>query len=68
MQHMEHAKEDFTYLDQETGEKFVPYCVEPAVGVDRLLLMFLCDVDLKIKTGRISNKLALEMFIMEICK
>lgn len=32
------------------------------------LLVYLCDIDLKIKTGRIGNKLALEMFIMEICK
>lgn len=32
------------------------------------LLVYLCDLDLKIKTGGISNKLALEMFIMEICK
>ena len=42
-QHMEHAKEDFTYLDQETGEKFVPYCVEPSLGCDRVALAFLCD-------------------------
>ncbi len=42
-QHMEHSKEDFTYLDQETGEKFVPYCVEPSLGCDRVALAFLCD-------------------------
>ena len=41
--HMEASKEDLTYLDPETNEKYVPYCVEPAVGVDRLFLMFLCD-------------------------
>ena len=42
-QHMEHAKEDFTYLDQETGEKFVPYCIEPSLGCDRVTLAFLCE-------------------------
>ena len=42
-QHMEYAKEDFTYLDQETGEKFVPYCVEPSLGCDRVALAFLCN-------------------------
>ena len=42
-QHMEHSKEDFTYLDQETGEKFVPYCVEPSLGCDRVTLAFLCN-------------------------
>ncbi len=42
-QHMNHSKEDFNYLDQETGEKFVPYCVEPSLGCDRVALAFLCD-------------------------
>lgn len=42
-QHMEFSKEDFTYLDQETGEKFVPYCVEPSLGCDRVALAFLCN-------------------------
>ncbi len=41
--HMEATKADLTYLDPETNEKYVPYCVEPSVGVDRLFLMFLCD-------------------------
>ena len=30
-------------------------------------LVMLCDLDHKIKRGKISNKLALEMFIMKIC-
>ena len=42
-QHMEHSKEDFIYLDQETGEKFIPYCVEPSLGCDRVALAFLCN-------------------------
>ena len=41
--HMEASKEDLTYLDPETNEKYVPYCVEPAVGVDRIFLVTLCD-------------------------
>ena len=40
---MESSKEDLTYLDPETNERYVPYCIEPAVGTDRLMLMFLCD-------------------------
>ncbi|MBO5414258.1 MAG: DNA polymerase III subunit delta [Bacilli bacterium] len=31
-------------------------------------LVYLCDMDYKIKRGKISNKLALELFILEICK
>lgn len=41
--HMEASGEDMTYLDSDTNEKYIPYCIEPAVGVDRLMLMFLCD-------------------------
>ncbi len=42
-QHAQYSGEDFTYLDQETGEKFVPYCVEPSLGCDRVTLAFLCN-------------------------
>ena len=42
-QHMEHSNEDFTYHDQETGEKFIPYCIGPSLGLDRVTLAFLCD-------------------------
>ncbi len=41
--HSEVSKADLTYFDQETNEKYLPYCVEPAVGVERLFLMFLCE-------------------------
>lgn len=41
--HMEVSKEDFTYTDVETGEKFIPYCIEPSLGVDRVTLAFLCN-------------------------
>ena len=41
--HMEHSGEDLSYLDTVTNEKYVPYCIEPAVGVERLLLAFLVD-------------------------
>ncbi len=41
--HMEYSGESLEYLDPETNEKFVPYCIEPSVGLDRLVLMTLCD-------------------------
>ena len=41
--HIEHSKQDLAYQDPETNEKFVPYVVEPSVGVDRLTLAFLCN-------------------------
>ena len=41
--HMEVSKEDFTYTDVETNEKYVPYCIEPSLGADRVALAFLCN-------------------------
>ena len=41
--HMEHSKEDLTYLDPETNERYVPYCIEPSLGADRATLAFLCN-------------------------
>ena len=41
--HMEYSKEDMTYLDPETNEKYIPYCIEPSLGADRVALAFLCN-------------------------
>ena len=41
--HMQFSGESLEYLDPETNEKYVPYCIEPSVGLDRLVLMTLCD-------------------------
>ena len=41
--HMEVSKQDMRYLDEETGEKYVPYCIEPSLGADRMFLAILCN-------------------------
>ena len=41
--HMKESSKSLEYFDQETGEKFVPYVIEPSLGADRVLLAFLCD-------------------------
>ncbi|MDD4494425.1 MAG: glycine--tRNA ligase [Eubacteriales bacterium] len=41
-QHMEHSKDDLSYFDPITNEKYVPYCIEPSLGADRVTLAFLC--------------------------
>lgn len=41
--HMEHSKHDMSYLDPETNEKYIPYCIEPSLGCDRVTLAFLCN-------------------------
>jgi glycyl-tRNA synthetase len=42
-QHQDASGEDLTYYDQENDRRYLPYVVEPAVGVDRILLVFLLD-------------------------
>ena len=41
--HATHSGENFEYLDPATNEKYIPYCVEPSLGADRVTLAFLCD-------------------------
>ncbi len=41
--HQDYSGESLEYLDPETNEKYVPYCVEPSVGVGRLFLLFACE-------------------------
>ena len=41
--HMEHSKKDLQYLDPDTNEKYIPYVIEPAVGLDRMLLAVLTE-------------------------
>ena len=41
--HAEHSGEDLSYFNQATGEKYVPYVIEPAAGLTRSLMCFLVD-------------------------
>ncbi len=36
--HMEVSKQSLEYFDQERNEKYIPYVIEPSVGVERLIL------------------------------
>ena len=42
-QHAKFSGETLEYFDQATGERYVPYVIEPAVGPDRIMLAFLVD-------------------------
>ena len=42
-QHQNASKEDMTYFDDEKKERYIPYVVEPSLGVDRVTLAFLCS-------------------------
>ena len=42
-QHQKYSKQNMEYLDPETNEKYIPYVIEPSVGVERIVLTVLCD-------------------------
>ncbi len=41
-QHQNVSGEDLTYFDDEKREKYIPYVIEPSLGVERMFLAFLC--------------------------
>ena len=42
-QHQTVSGKDLSYFDQEKNERYIPYVVEPSLGVERSVLAFLCD-------------------------
>ncbi len=42
-QHIDHSGKDLRYTDPKTGKVYIPHVIEPAVGINRILLMALCD-------------------------
>ena len=42
-QHQEHSGQSLEYVDPVTGEKYIPYCIEPSLGADRVALAFLVE-------------------------
>ena len=42
-QHQTHSTKSLEYFDPQTNEKYIPYCIEPSLGADRVTLAFLCE-------------------------
>ena len=42
-QHEKFSGQSMSYLDPETNERYIPYVVEPSLGVERLVLTVLCN-------------------------
>lgn len=40
-QHSKHSGADLSYIDEKTGEKYIPHIMETSVGLNRLLFMFM---------------------------
>jgi glycyl-tRNA synthetase len=56
-QHAQHSGEDLSYFDPETEERYIPYVIEPAVGVERPLMAFLIDAYTEDEAPTASGKL-----------
>ncbi|MDF2865991.1 MAG: glycine--tRNA ligase [Clostridia bacterium] len=59
--HMEFSKEDMNYLDPESGERYIPYCIEPSLGCDRALLAFLCNAYEEEKIAEDDSRIVLKL-------
>jgi glycyl-tRNA synthetase len=55
--HAAHSGEDLSYYDPDTEERFVPYVIEPAVGVERPTFAFLIDAYREEEAPTASGKL-----------
>ena len=42
-QHMDRSGKDLSYIDPVTNEKYIPYVIEPSLGVERMVLALLCN-------------------------
>lgn len=51
-QHAEYSKQDLTYFDENTREKFIPYVIEPSIGLGRAMLTVLIDSFMEYPNGR----------------
>jgi len=56
-QHAKFSKQDLSIVDPATNKKIVPHVIEPAVGINRLLLTVLCDAYSEMD-GRVVLKLS----------
>lgn len=62
-QHMNVSKRDLTITDPQTGRKITPHVIEPAVGINRLLLMVLIDsfTEEDLPAGRQGKRIVLKL-------
>ncbi len=60
-QHVKVSKKNLEYFDSETNTKYIPYVVEPSLGLNRLTLAVLCDSYLVEKEGTPEQRIVLGM-------
>jgi glycyl-tRNA synthetase len=67
-QHIETSGKSLEYFDQESGEKYIPYVIEPSLGVERLFLALLVDAydEETLEDGTTRNVLHLHPFLAPV--
>ena len=60
-QHQEHSGQSLEYVDPVTGEKYIPYCIEPSLGADRVALAFLVDAYDEEKIGENDSRVVMRL-------
>lgn len=60
-QHASHSGEDLSYTDPFTNEKYIPYCIEPSVGADRVALAFLVDAYNEEELGERDSRVVMKL-------
>lgn len=51
-QHAKFSGQDLSYFDEESGKKYIPYVIEPTLGIERLLLALLVESYEEVRGGR----------------
>ena len=60
-QHQKASGENMEYIDPVTNEKYIPYVVEPALGVDRMFLTILCNAYAEETVGENDTRVVLHL-------
>lgn len=60
-QHANESKENLEYTDPVTNEKYIPYVIEPSLGVDRMFLTVLCDAYHEEEVGENDTRVVLKL-------
>ncbi len=58
--HMEKSKVDLSVFEATSGKKFLPWVIEPTMGIDRAMFAFLIDSYKEYPTGRVEIKEGME--------
>ncbi len=58
--HQEASGKDLQYFDEQSGKKYLPYVIEPTMGMGRMFLAIICDNYEEVKGGRSESETGVE--------